>query len=430
MENFKNKKVAIVVDWLIDFGGAELVIAELLDMFPDAEIFTSVCFMKHKMLENRKIHTSFIQKIPFLNRNHKLAGILRPWAFRRFDLSEFDVIICSSSAESKNVACGKWRKKFLKNKKSGKIFQAQEKNKTFQKRESRGDEDFLKGIDLAVNDWEKSETDNEIRRGSRIFVYCHTPIRYYWSHYEEYLNMMEFGKFFNPIAKFIFPKIVNWLRKKDYEASQAVDVFWANSKTTAERIKKFYHRDAEVIYPGIDEKNFSPTDEKKDFYFGMGRCIPYKKFDLMVEAFNKNGKKLKLATNTDNLLYRELKAKSQPNIEWIFAPSSEERKKLYAEAKAFIFPPEEDFGLVPVEAMISGTPVIGYGTGGATETIVEGKTGTFFSPQTANALNIAIEKFEKMELKKDEIIARGQEFTTKNFRKNIFKSLEKNLKNG
>lgn len=152
MENFKNKKVAIVVDWLIDFGGAELVIAELLDMFPEAEIFTSVCFMKHKMLENRKIHTSFIQKIPFLNRKHKLAGILRPWAFRRFDLSEFDVIICSSSAESKNVAVGRWRKKFLKNKKSGKNFQEQTKNKTFQKRESRGDEDFLKGIDLVVND--------------------------------------------------------------------------------------------------------------------------------------------------------------------------------------------------------------------------------------------------------------------------------------
>lgn len=430
MENFKNKKVAIVVDWLIDFGGAELVIAELLDMFPDAEIFTSACFMKNKMLENRKIHTSFIQKIPFLNRKHKLAGILRPWAFRRFDLSKFDVIICSSSAESKNVACGKWRKKFLKNKKSGKNFQEQKNNKTFQKRESRGDEDFLKGIDLVVNDWKKSDVNEEYRSFSKVFVYCHTPIRYYWSHYEEYLNMMEFGKFFNPIAKFIFPKVVNWLRKKDYEAAAAVDVFWANSQTTAERIKKFYHRNAEVIYPWVDKANFAPTDAKKDFYFGMGRCIPYKKFDLMVEAFNKNGKKLKLATNTDNLLYRELKAKSQPNIEWIFAPSSEERKKLYAEAKAFIFPPEEDFGLVPVEAMISGTPVIGYGVGGATETIIEGKTGTFFSPQTADALNIAIEKFEKMELKKDEIIARGQEFTTKNFRKNIFKSLEKNLKNG
>ncbi len=116
----------------------------------------------------------------------------------------------------------------------------------------------------------------------------------------------------------------------------------------------------------------------------MGRCIPYKKFDLMVEAFNKNGKNLKLATNTDNLLYRELKAKSKENIEWIFTPTSDERKKLYSEAKAFLFPPEEDFGLVPVEAMISGTPVIAYGVGGATETVVDGKTGVYFSPQTAD----------------------------------------------
>ncbi len=409
MENFTNKKVAIVADWLIDFGGAELVIEELLEMFPQAEIFTSVCFMKHKMLENRKIHTSFIQKIPFFNRKHKLAGILRPWAFRQFDLSDFDIIICSSSAESKNVACGKWRRphpnpllvgegEFKKN---------LSKNKKFPFSEGEG-----------AGGW-----------GAKVFCYCHTPIRYYWSHYEEYLNMMEFGKILNPIAKFILPKMVWWMRKLDYEAAQNVDIFWANSKTTAERIKKYYHHDAEVIYPWVDEKNFAKSEAKKDFYFGMGRCIPYKKFDLIVEAFNKNGKNLKLATNTDNLLYHELKAKSKENIEWIFAPTSDERKKLYSEAKAFLFPPEEDFGLVPVEAMISGTPVIAYDVGGATETVVDGKTGVYFSPQTADWLNVAIEKFEKMNLNQDEIIARGQEFTTKNFRKNIFASIEKNLKN-
>lgn len=334
MNTFSEKKVAIVADWLIDFGGAELVIQEFLDMFPNAEIFTSVCFMNHHMLTGRKVHTSWLQKIPYLNRKHKLAGFLRPWAFRSFDLSEFDIVICSSSAESKNVALGKWRKKISKNSQK------------------------------------------------KVFVYCHTPIRYYWSHYEEYLNMMEFGKFLNPIARFIFPKIVKILRKWDYEAAQAVDVFWANSKTTAERIKKFYHRDAEVIYPGIQTEKFIHETHKEDFYFGMGRCIPYKKFDLMVDAFNQNGKKLILATNTDNILYRELKAKSQPNIEWIFAPSGEKRNELYANAKAFLFPPEEDFGLVPVEAMASGTPVIAYGIGGATETIIEGKTGIFFTPQT------------------------------------------------
>lgn len=240
--------------------------------------------------------------------------------------------------------------------------------------------------------------------------------------------MMEFG-ILNPIVKWIFPKVVNWMRKLDYEAAQAVDVFWANSETTAHRIERFYRRDAEVIYPGVNPANFSPTSEKRDFYFGIGRCIPYKKFDLLVDAFNANGKPLVLATNTDNLLYRELREKSKPNIQWIFAPSSEKRKQLYAEAKAFLFPPEEDFGLVPVEAMISGTPVIAYGVGGATETVIDGKTGVFFTPQTPEALNEAIERFESLSLSSEEIIVRGNEFSTENFRKNIFESLDKHLKN-
>lgn len=280
-----------MADWLIDFGGAELVIEELLRMFPDAEIFTSVCFMKHKMLENHRVHTSFLQKIPFFNKKHKFAGIFRPWAFRCFDFSDFDIIICSSSAESKNISCGKWRKK---------------------------------------------------NPNAKIFCYCHTPIRYYWSHYEEYKKMLEFG-IFNPLAKILFPLFINFLRKKDLEAAKKIDVFWANSETTKNRIKTFYHRDSEVIYPGIDTTLFSPTHQKDDFYFGMGRCIPYKKFDILVDAFNQNGKKLKLATNTDNALYRDLKAKSHENIEWIFAPDAETRKNLYARARAFLFPPEEDF---------------------------------------------------------------------------------------
>lgn len=239
--------------------------------------------------------------------------------------------------------------------------------------------------------------------------------------------MMEFGKIGNFFAKIFLPLVVNYMRKLDYEAAKNVDIFWANSETTRERVKKFYHREAETIYPGIDIDKFVAEKHKEDFYFGIGRCIPYKKFDLMVEAFNKNGKKLILATNTDNLLYRELKAKSQSNIEWIFAPSKEKRNELYANAKAFLFPPEEDFGLVPVEAMTSGTPVIAYGIGGATETVIDGKTGIFFTPQTADALNIAIEKFEKMNLNQDEIVARGHEFSTKNFRKKIFASILKNL---
>lgn len=165
----------------------------------------------------------------------------------------------------------------------------------------------------------------------------------------------------NPLVKFVFRLVKNWMQKVDYTAAQKVDFFLANSETTADRIKKYYQRDAEVVYPGVDATQFTPLDTKGQYYFGMSRCIPYKKLDLLVDAFNTNGKNLILATNTDNLLYRELREKSKPNIEWRFGPSNEERKKLYAEAKCFLFPPEEDFGLVPVEAMMSGTPVIAYG---------------------------------------------------------------------
>lgn len=151
------------------------------------------------------------------------------------------------------------------------------------------------------------------------------------------------------------------MQKVDYEAAQKVDYFIANSRTTAERISKYYGRDAEVIYPGIESQDFAISNVDGGYYFGISRCIPYKRLDLLVDTFNRNGKRLILVTNTDNLLYRELKAKSKDNITWEFAVSSARKTQLFAEAKAFIFPPEEDFGLVPVEAMMAGTPVIAYG---------------------------------------------------------------------
>ncbi len=406
--NMQNKKTAIICDWLIDFWWAELVISHLLEMYPEADIFTSVCFMEHPMLEGRRVYTSWIQKIPFLNRKHKLAGILRPWAFRSFDLSKYDIIISSSSAEAKNAG------------------------------------------------YTKKKT------GAKHFCYCHTPTRYYWSHTKEYEDMMEFG-FWNPFVKSIFRLVKWWMQKVDYEAAQKVDYFIANSETTAERIKKYYHRNAEVIYPWVDigwkqesggsggrhclnddENNevveqsekewvwlpletfgtfgYKSTENgvrEKEYYLGMSRCIPYKKLDLLVEAFNQNKKNLILCTNTDNLLYRELVGKSWANITWIFTPSLEEKTKLYREARAFLFPPEEDFGLVPVEAMMSGTPVIAYGKWGATESVIESETGIFFTPQTPEALNEAIEKFEKMEWNSEKIRTRGMEFSKKIFQEKI-----------
>ena len=369
-------RIAIVADWLIDFWWAELVISHLLEMYPSADIFTSVCYMEHPMLEWRRVNTSWLQRIPFFGRRHKLAGILRPWAFRSLDLSGYDVVICSSSAESKQVALGHWRTK---------------------------------------ND-------------AKVIVYCHTPIRYYWSHYSEYQRMMEYG-IWNPLAKWVLSLLIGWLRKMDYAAAQRVDAFIANSETTAKRIKKYYDRESEVIYPGVERM----TEEKQGkicetvelwncetpYYLWLGRCIPYKRFDLLVDAFNKNGKRLILVTATDTPLYRELRARSMPNIEWRYRISNDEKNALMAGARAFLFPPEEDFGLVPVEAMMAGTPVIAYGKWGGTESVVDGETGVYFTPQTPEALSETIDRFETMEWDREKIQARGMAFSKEKFQENI-----------
>ena len=369
----KHKRIAIVADWLIDFGWAELVISHLLEIFPDADIYTSVCFMNHPMLAGRKIYTSWLQKIPFLNRRHKLAGILRPFAFRSFDLSQYDIILSSSSAESKHAGY--------------------------------------------IKRWTQT----------KHFCYCHTPIRYYWSHYEEYRNMMEFW-FLNPIARFMLDSLIWCLRKLDFEAAQKVDYFIANSKNTAQRIWKYYKKESEVIYPGVDKKKIVRLQEKWNFYLGLGRCIPYKKFDLLVDAFNTNGRQLILCTATDTPLFRELKTKSKSNIEWRFQVSNKEKDTLMSTAKAFLFPPEEDFWLVPIEAMMNGTPVIAYKKGWALETVIEKKTGIFFNEQTTESLNRAIEEFENQKWNSDEIQKRGEEFSKETFQRKICEYLQNNSK--
>lgn len=388
MSEKKIGKVAIIADWLIDFGWAELVTSHLLELFPEADIFTSVCFMDHPMLVGRKVFTSFVQNIPYLNRHHKLAGILRPWAFRSFNLSDYDVILSSSSAEAKHAGYSK-RKAWAKH-----------------------------------------------------FCYCHTPTRYYWSHEKEYENMMEFW-FLNPFVRFVFRLVKWWMRRTDYQAAQKVDYFIANSRTTQERIKEYYERESEVIYPGIETPLVSLSEEEslsekqkdilatqgwqnhKNFYLWLGRCIPQKKFDLLVEAFRTNGKKLILCTSTDNALFHELKAKSNPNIEWKFRPSEKEKWELMKRARAFLFPSFDDFWLTPIEAMRAGTPVIAYGVGGGTESVIENETGIFFVPQTPKALNKAIEKFEKMNWDTNKIQLRGMEFRKEKFQENIRQFLYK-----
>lgn len=368
MQNINQKKIAIICDWIKDWWWAELVLEQLLEIFPNADIFTSVFFQENNPVFHwRKITTSFIQKIPLLNKSHKLALTLRPLAFESFDLSDYDLVISSTSAESKWVIT---------------------KPDTIQ------------------------------------ICYCHTPTRYFWSHYHEYLNMMEFWSL-NFLWKWLMPKIVHNLRKWDFVASARPDIFIANSINTANRINKYYAREATVIYPCIDTTKIVLNEQKQDFYLYVWRCIPYKKFDLIVDAFNTNWKKLILATNTDNKLYKYLKSKSNSNIEWKLNASNAEIIELYWKAKAFLFPPEEDFWLVPIEAMSTWTPVIAYGKWWALETVVAWKTGIFFENQTVESLNKAIDEFETMTFDCKLIREHAQKFDKKNFREELLWFIEK-----
>ena len=369
--SIQNKKIAIVCDWIKDWWGAEQVLAHFLELFPHAHIFTSVFFQQdNPIFKWRKINTSFIQKIPFLNKSHKLALKLRPLAFESFDLSEYDIVITSSSAESKWVIT---------------------KPETLQ------------------------------------ITYCHTPTRYFWSHYHEYLKMMEFGWFLNFLWKKFAPKIIHNLRKWDYIAAQRSDFFIANSINTKNRIKKYYSREAEVIYPPVNFKEFDLEKNKKDFYLYVWRCIPYKKFDLIVDTFNKNWKKLILVTNTNNKLYRELKEKSKQNITWKLNISRHETIKLFREAKAFLFPVDEDFWIVPLEAQACWTPVIAYKKWWALETVIENETWVFFEKQNIESFNNAINNFEKMKFEPEIIRKNAKRFDSSIFKKNILDFIESKI---
>ncbi len=370
MKKLENKKVAIICDWLKDFGWAEIVISHLMEIFPNADIFSSVFFMgENKIFLNKNIKTSFIQKIPFLNKSHKLALTLRGVAFESFDLSKYDIVISSSSAESKWIIT-------------------------------------------------KPDTIH--------FCYCHTPTRYFWSHYHEYIKMLEFW-ILNPLAKYLIPKIINKLRLWDYVASQRVDYFIANSLNTKNRILKYYNKNSEVIYPWIDIERIPFSEEKWDYYFYNWRCVPYKKFDLIVEAFNKNWKKIIIETNTDNKLYRKLKKISNPNIIWKFNLSKDELNNLLSKARWFIFPVDEDFWLAPIFAMATWTPVIALKSGWALETIIDWKTWIFFENQNIRWLNNALEKFETMEFDAKYIKNHSLNFDKKIFQQKIIDFIENKI---
>lgn len=337
-------KIAIVADWLTAFGGAERVVLAMHEAFPNAPIYTSVYEPEPalaKALKGVEIRTTFIQKFPKgLRRIHKWFPVIRTLGFRRLDLSEFDIIITSSSAESKQI------------------------------RKSRPDQIHI--------------------------CYCHTPIRYYWSHYKEYKAQPGFGKL-NWLVRLLIPIFLPGQRRADFKAAQAVDVFIANSTAVQARIKKYYKRNATVIHPPVDTKRFSPARTRDDYYVAIGRQMPYKRIDLAVAAATKLGLTLRVFGNGSQ--HQRLVEMAGPNVRFFtdrFGDASDEEvAHALNNAKGLIFPStDEDFGITMVEGLAAGAPVVAYGKGGALDIVEDGVSGALYHEQTVEAVVAAIQRIE------------------------------------
>lgn len=357
-------RVAIVCDWLTNMGGAEKLVLELHRTYPEAPIFTSVFDAKAcPEFAKLDVRTTWLQKLPAgLRRRHQLFAIFRTWAFRRLDLSSYDIIISSASAEAKAV-----RK----------------------------------------------------RQGAVHICYCHTPTRYYWSHYNEYLKQPGLG-WLNPIARLLLPVFVPWLRRLDLKAVAGVDHFIANSSAVAERIKQYYDRESTVIYPPVDMARFLALDingPRKGFVI-VGRQVDYKRFDLAIDACNQLSIPLKIISE-GGPAHKHLAEMAGPTISFLTGQNDQQVAQHLAGSEAFIAPQLEDFGITTAEAQAAGTPVIAFGQGGSVDIVVDGKTGVFFSEQTTDSLKAAIARFQTLKFTPKILQLHAQQFSDQRFRREI-----------
>ena len=361
-------KVALIQDWLTVIGGSEYVFKEIASLYPDADIYTLVArdeTIKSLGLENHKVTTSFIQNLPFAKTKYRNYLPLFPLAVEQFDLSSYDLIISSSHAVAKGV----------------------------------------------------------LTHAGQVHVcYCHSPMRYAWDLYHQYIK--ESG--LNSGIKGFFAKVVlHRIRQWDIASTNRVDYFISNSNYIGRRIKKVYNRDSVTIYPNVAVQNFEVSLEREDFYFTCSRMVPYKKIDVIVEAFNQMPDK-KLIVIGDGPDFKKIKKIAGDNIILMGYQPFEILKQHLSKAKAFVFAAEEDFGIIPVEAQACGTPVIAYGKGGVTETVIQNKTGVYFNKQSPASIVEAVNLFEKNSEKYDhaEIAKHASRFSTQRFKTEIFNYLE------
>lgn len=358
-------KTAIVHDWLVNYGGAERVVEQMLLLYPDADIYTLVYDEKKmgKIFPKEKVHTSSLQKIPMAAKLYTKFLSLMPKAFEEFDLTGYDLVIASSSCCAKGVIT--------------------------------------------------SPT-------TPFIAYIHSPMRYAWDLYYDYLKNS--GR----LTKFFMKRWMPDIRKWDYISSQRIDTLVANSSYIARRIKKFWNRDAVVVYPPVDTDRLSVSDEAAgDYFVVFSRFVPYKRIDLAISACARLNKKLVVIGSGSQEKELKLLAASCKNADIKFTGriSDSEVKAYLQKCRALIFCAEEDFGIIPVEAQACGRPIIAFGKGGALETVVNEKTGVFFEEQSVGSLVKAIEEFEKLDKENTfnpkKIREHAEKFSAENFRKNL-----------
>jgi glycosyltransferase involved in cell wall biosynthesis len=329
-------KKALISDWYYVNGGAEKVIHSINSIWNDFEHFALIDFLNEEdrkfILNGKKAKTSFIQKLPTVKKNHRKFLQLFPIAIEQFDLTDYDLIISSSSAVAKGI---------------------------------------------------------KVNKNQLHICYCHSPMRYAWDLREQYLKDAGLTKGLKGFyAKSVLDKIQKW----DLSNSENVDYFIANSKHIAQRIKKTYNKDSVVIYPPVDVDFFGLEETKEDYYLTASRMVAYKKTQLIVEAFNELPH-LKLIVAGEGPELEKLQKIAKNNIQFVGYVENKKLRSLMQKAKAFIFAAEEDFGIIPVEVQACGTPVIALSKGGTLETVVENQTGIFFDEQTAEKIKEAIIHF-------------------------------------
>jgi len=361
-------KIALVHDYLVQYGGAERVLEAFCEMFPNAPIYTMVYDEKltNGAFKGHKVHTSFLQRIPLVSSHHRAYPLLMPIAIEQFDLSTYDIVLSDSNS-------------------------------------------FAKGV-LTNPD-------------TLHITYCHTPMRYAWDNCHRHIREFKYSK----ITKKLLPFGINYLRLWDKISSDRPDAYIANSRFVASRIKKYYDKESTVINPPVSSDNFKISDKIKDYYLIVGRALPYKRFDIVIAAFNELGLPLKIIGKGPEI--EKLKKMAQKNIEFLGYLDDQKTSEYYSRCKALIFPSEEDFGITPLEAMASGRPVIAYEGGGAVETVINDETGIFFREQSSASVMEAVKRFDQKKFNPEKVRRHALEFDQNIFKKKMNDFINKEYEN-